>query len=247
MIGEYRVFDAHTHIGQARHSGRRFTAEQMLRVMDAEGIDKALLIPYPVVEDYRAAHEEIAAAARGWPKRFVGAACVPPFLPLREFQEEVARCAGLGFRALKLQPQYQGLNPVSRRSDFFFEAAAVNGLAVIAHTGSGVPFALPSLFIAPARRFPELPIILAHCGGSVYYLETIVAAETCANIYLELSSLMPHHILEILGAVDAGRCMIGSDLPESVKTEIGKIVSLEIGEREKADILWNTAHRLLAT
>ena len=246
MIGGIRVYDAHTHLGAAQHSGRRWTVDAMLRHMDSQHIEKSLLIPFPVVEDFRQAHDEIAAALQSAPDRFAAAACVPPFIAASDFRDEVKRCVALGFTAIKLQPQYHGLNPVSRRSDFFFETALQHRLPVIAHTGSGVPFALPSLFIAPATRYPDLRIVLGHCGGSVYYLEAIVAAGVCPNIFLELSSLMPHHIMEVLESVPASRCMIGSDLPESAATELGKILTLNIPEAAKAHILWGTAARLFS-
>jgi len=78
----------------------------------------------------------------------------------------------------------------------------------------------------------------------VYALEALVAAKVCANIHLELSSLMPHHLGEILGAIAPDRLMIGSDLPESAAAEFGKIVELKIPKKSKRDILWNTARRL---
>lgn len=245
MIQGHKVFDTHTHIGAARHSGRVFTAEEMLRSMDRHGIDRSLLIPFPVVADYRAQHDEIGAAVRQWPDRFAGAACLDPFVAESEFRGEVKRCAErYGFRALKLQPMYQPLNPVSPRSDFFFESARDNGMAVVAHTGSGVPFSLPSLYIAAARRFPDLPIVLGHAGGPLFLLECAVAAEVCPNIYVEVSSLMPHHLAELMRFVPASRLMAGSDLPESVETEIGKIFSLEMSEADRRAILWETGARL---
>ncbi len=217
----------------------------MLAHMDRFGIDRSLLIPFPVVENHREAHDEIARAVRAYPDRFAGAACLYPFIPVKEFRAELRRCAEeLGFRALKLQPQYQALNPVSSSSDFLFEAAVEFRLPVICHTGAGAPFALPSLFIMPARKFPELKIILAHAGGSVYCLESIVAATVCPNIYVELSSLMPHHISEVLSHVPTSRLLIGSDVPESLDTEISKILGLGIERGAKEDIVWNTARRL---
>ena len=84
--------------------------------------------------------------------------------------------------------------------------------------------------------------MLAHCGGGGILLgDAIVAAVFCPNIYLELSSLMPHHVLEVLAHVPASRLMIGSDLPDSLETEMGKILSLKIEEQARRDILWNTA------
>lgn len=216
----------------------------MLRHMDAHGIDRSLLIPFPVVKNHRVAHDEIATAVRAHPDRFTGCACVAPYHA--DFRDELRRCSEeLGFRAVKLQPQYHGLNPVSRNSDFFFEAALEHKLPVVVHTGAGAPFALPSLYIAPALRFPDLVIILGHAGGGLYVLEAIVAARVCPNIYVELSSLMPHHVKEVLAEIPSTRLMIGSDLPESVEVEIGKILGLE-GEEAKRNILWQTAVSLFS-
>lgn len=242
MRDGFRVFDTHAHLGRARHSGRVATADDLLAAMDAAGVDRTLLIPFPVVEDYRREHDEIGAALRAHPDRFAGAACLNPFVPPEEYREEVRRCREVhGFRALKFQPQYQGLNPLSERSDFLFEAALENDMALVCHTGAGAPFALPSLFIHPARRFPDLKIVLAHAGGGVYVLEAIVAAGVCPNIYVELSTLTPHAVMEVLGHVDSTRLMVGSDLPESLETEMGKVLTLPISNDAKRAMLWETA------
>ncbi|HYO80669.1 MAG TPA: amidohydrolase family protein, partial [Bryobacteraceae bacterium] len=113
--------------------------------------------------------------------------------------------------------------------------------------GAGAPFALPSLYIAVARRFPELRIILAHGGGGLYVGECIVAAGVCPNIFVELSSLMPHHLSEVLQHVPSSRLLIGSDLPESVAAEIDKVIGLKVQDVVKRDILWNTAEKLFGT
>ena len=245
MKDNFKIFDAHTHIGVARHSGRRLTADQLLASMDRFGVERSLIIPYPVVEDYRRTHEEIAGAVQGHPDRFAGAACLYPFVPEDDFKSEIKRCAEeFGFRALKLQPKFQPLNPISNRSDFFFEAALEHRMVVVAHTGDGVPFSLPSLFIPPARKFPGLQIVLAHSGGSVFYQEAIVAASVCPNISLELSTLMPQHVAEVAAQVSSDRLMIGSDLPESLEIEMSKILQSELTPAAKSDILWNTAQRL---
>ena len=241
----FRIFDTHTHLGKARHSGRSASASELLAAMDEHGIDRAVAIPFPVVEDYRSEHERIAAAVREHPDRFTGAACLNPFAPLGEFRDEVRRCREeYGFCALKLQPQYHGLNPMLDSSSFFFETALENEMAVIVHTGAGLPFSLPSLCMAPARKFPELTIVVAHCGGGFFLHEAILAASFCPNIVLEMSSLMPHQVLETLAHVPADRLMIGSDLPENIGTEIGKILSLSVPSEQKRLILSGTACRV---
>lgn len=242
MRDGFRLFDTHTHIGRALHSGRVYTADQLVEDMDRYGVDRSVVIPFPMVEDYRAAHDEIGAALRKYPDRLVGTACLNPFIPEGDFRDEVRRCVEqYGFRVLKLQPKFQPLNPLSPRSDFFWETALEHGLTVICHTGDGVPFSLPSLYISPARRYPDLRLVLAHAGGSVYFQESIIAAEVCPNIRIELSTLMPHFVREILAHVPSSRLMIGSDLPESLAAEFGKILGLEVAEEIRQDILWNTA------
>jgi uncharacterized protein len=242
MKDGFRVFDTHTHVGHARHSGRTASADDLLRSMDRHGVDRSVVIPFPVVEDHRREHDLIGRAVRAHPDRLVGAACLNPHLPLSEFRDEVHRCREVyGFRALKLQPQYHGLSPLSAASDFFFETAHANGMAVICHTGAGLPFSLPSLCMMPACKFPNLTIVLAHCGGGIFVQEAILAAVFCPNIVLELSSLMPHHVLEVLAHVPSGRLMIGSDLPESLEIEIGKILTLDVSDEDKRRILSGTA------
>lgn len=241
MRGGFQVFDTHAHLGRALHSGRVATKDGMLRDMDAAGIDRTLLIPFPVVEDFRREHDEIGDALRSHADRFVGAACLNPFIPQDEFRTEVRRCREeYGFRALKFQPQYQGLNPLSERSAFLFETALENDLVLVCHTGTGAPFALPSLFIHVARRYPKLTIVIGHAGGGIYALESIVAAEVCPNVYIELSTLTPHAVLEVLQHISSDRLMAGSDLPESLETEIGKIEGLPISDADKRRILWQT-------
>lgn len=246
MRDGFPIFDTHTHIGTARHSGRRHHAADIVKSMDQFGVNQSVAIPFPVVDDYRKEHDEIGAAIRDYPGRFVGAACLNPFVPEREYRDEVRRCREqYGFRALKFQPQYQGLNPLLESSSFLFETALDNNMALIVHTGTGIPFSLPSMYLLVAKQYPDLKIILAHCGGGGIFLgEAIVAASLFPNIFLELSSLMPHHILEVLLRVPSSRLMAGSDLPENLNIEMSKILQLDIPNEDKKNILCGTACRV---
>ena len=85
MKDGFSIYDTHTHIGLARHTGRRYTVGQLLAAMDGFGVDRSLVIPFPVVEDHPAAHDEIARAVRSHPDRLAGAACLYPFIPKNNF------------------------------------------------------------------------------------------------------------------------------------------------------------------
>ena len=246
MKDGFTLFDTHIHIGTARHSGRRHHAADMIRSMDGFGVDHSMAIPFPVVDDYRKEHDEIGTAIRGYPGRFIGAACLNPFIAEAAFRDEVRRCREQhGFRALKFQPQYQGLNPLLDSSAFLFETALENDLALIVHTGAGIPFSLPSLYLLAAKRYPDLKIVMAHCGGGGIFLgEAIVAATLFPNIYLELSSLMPHQVLEVIRSVGSDRLMAGSDLPENLGIEMSKILQLDVRDEDKRNILNGTARKV---
>jgi len=98
----------------------------------------------------------------------------------------------------------------------------------------------------PARKFPDLTIVLAHSGGGMLVEEAIVAALFCPNIVLDLSSLLPHHVRQVMEHVPSSRLMTGSDLPESLETEIGKIFTLDMPEEDRRNILSATAARVFA-
>jgi uncharacterized protein len=246
MRNGFQIFDTHTHIGCGAHNGISRSAEELLARMDEAGVDRAAVIPFPVLDDCRKAHDLIGAAVADHPSRLVGVAYVYPLTRPPAFRDEVRRCVEeLGFRALKLQPQYQPINPLDQRSAYVFETACEFGLSVICHTGNGVPMALPSLFMPPARQFPDLKVILAHAGGGGLLVgEAIVAALFCPNIYLELSSLMPNHLRQVLTHLPSSRLLIGSDVPENLETEVDKIAGLSVSPDVKQDILWNTAVEL---
>ena len=241
MKDSFFLFDAHTHLGEGRHNGRRHTVDGLIRQMDDFGVDRALVIPFPLVECFRGAHDEIGRAVGAHRDRLVGAACLDPLLPEDVYRTEVRRCVEqYGFRALKFQPQYHHVDPLSARCDVLFGTADEHGLPVVCHTGPGLN-TLPSLFIIPARRFPKLPIVLAHCGGGGLAGEAIVAALVCPNIYLEVSSLLPHQLAGVLQRVDSTRIMVGSDLPENLEAEMTKVLHLNVPREDRANILGGTA------
>ena len=55
---------------------------------------------------------------------------------------------------------------------------------------------------------------------------------------------MPHHLAELLQYVPAKRLMAGSDLPQSVAIEIGKVFSVTLSEADRRALLWETGAKL---
>jgi predicted TIM-barrel fold metal-dependent hydrolase len=51
----------------------------------------------------------------------------------------------------------------------------------------------------------------------------------------------------VLAHVPAERIMIGSDLPENISTEIGKILTLAVSDEQKRSILCTTGCRVFGS
>ena len=146
------------------------------------------------------------------------------------------RCVkDLGFVGVKLHTIGHAVNPLSEDGDLVFATAYELGILAMVHTGPGVPFALPSLCIPAAQKYPGLNIILAHAGFAVFSAEAQVAASVCGNLYLETSWCIGEDIRWMIDTIGPERVMMGFDLPSNVPVEIAKYRALDL-DSEKLTI-----------
>ena len=112
-----------------------------------------------------------------------------------------------------------------------------------------------------AGEFPEQRFVLDHVakpqiaeGRVETWDEGIRELAEADNVWCKLSGMVTEarwhewkpedfrpYLDIVMNAFGPARLMIGSDLPESLETEIGKILGLKIAEEARRDILWNTA------
>ena len=109
------------------------------------------------------------------------------------------------------------------------------------HTGTGIPFALPSMVLPRAKQFPGVTIILSHAGYCVYAQEALIVAQECSNIILEPSWTQPQNIKGMIKALGANRVMMGSDAVINIPVELAKIEAMELNEEEEAYYTAKTA------
>jgi predicted TIM-barrel fold metal-dependent hydrolase len=76
---KYRYIDIHTHVGTFYH-GKELTADGLIRLMDRDGIEKAVILPLvsPESSPYPQTSESALAAARKHPDRLIPFCCVDP-------------------------------------------------------------------------------------------------------------------------------------------------------------------------
>ncbi|MCX8171898.1 MAG: amidohydrolase family protein [Candidatus Bathyarchaeota archaeon] len=236
--------DAHTHLGYDYVFEHDFNLQGLLMGMESNGIYASIVQPGTTfdLETVVKQHNKIAELSKKMPGRIFGMANPNPHLPRCKYCQEIERCVkDLGFVGVKLHPFAHAVNPNSSAGKNVFEAASDLGIPVMVHTGSGVPWSLPSMLIPIAREFPKLKIILAHSGGNLFAEEALIVAEICSNIYLETSWVPSSVIYRFCKVLGPNRVMFGSDHPENVATEITKFRSIGLSRNELEWCLGKTA------
>ena len=206
-------------------------ADRWVRELDAHNVARAALIASVPSDE-----TSVAAAVAKHPDRFVGFFMLDPAMgdPVARARRALGELGLRGiclFPAMHLVPLYE-----DRVQQIVAVAAAHPGTAVFVHCGVlsvGVrkKLGLPSRFdprlgnpLAVARlalAFPQVPFIIPHFGAGLFR-ETLMAADTCSNIYLDTSSsngwvkYTPGLTLETVfrtavSVVGASRLLFGTD------------------------------------
>lgn len=241
------IVDAHAHIGRTKFVGENLDAGRVLKVMDAAGIDKAILLPAlsagePLSADMVA--EEVSKA----PDRLVAFAAVNPKAKnaVDKFEEAVIK---YGAKGLKIHPTFQAL-PADDEIWVYplVEKARELKVPVMFHSGEG-PYATPWQIGLVAMDFPEVTIIMAHMGlNSISYTDgAIKMAKKAKNLILETAGVVyDTPIMKAVNAIGGDRVIFGSDCPiNNPIHEIMKIQVARISDEDKRKILGENLARIL--
>ncbi|HLH24263.1 MAG TPA: amidohydrolase family protein [Chloroflexota bacterium] len=225
------IIDAHMHLGECRIFDNDVTEQALMDALDRNQVDAAIVQPFPGAPDPRAVHDRIANLAAKHPGRIFGLASLSPHCDQDVYYKEVERCVrDLGFVAVKLHTVGHAVNPLHRDGELVFATAAALGVPVMVHTGPGIPFALPSLTLRGAKKYPDTPVVLAHAGALIYTQEAMVTAEMADNIYLETSWIGPPMIGMVIRRLGPERVMFGSDLLPNIPTELVKYRTIGLSD-----------------
>ncbi len=244
-----RILDSHVHLKHGDAARTEYSAETIVRTLDAAGIAKAVVFAMSTTtaESIRMAE---AAAAR-FPDRLIPYVYALPSYEqgvLGQIEDAVLR---RGFRGIKI---HEG---ECRLTEYLIDP-------VIALAGDlGVPCLIDFIGdLDTARRlletFPGTTIIIAHfgrylCTDPALLRRAVSLAETHPNAVLDASGVVClWAIEEAVRRIGSKRILFGTDGPHPLpdlasmaRREIRKIQSLEISEAAKADILGANLARLL--
>lgn len=260
MIDGMLAVDAHCHIGEfhgERYGLRRFTAEDLVARMDANGVDKSVVcyLASPLVDqdDFKRANNAVIEATWKFADRLVGACIVNP--KHGQFaQQEVRRCLQAGLRAVKLQPVLHGsyavdgdlVDPIAKR-------CADAGVPLILHSDFNSRYCTPYQVARVAARYPQLTVVMLHMGldfEALGHLPDI--ARPHRNLFLEVSQTpdSPQAVfVNPARRLGADRVLFGSDLPLlSLEVNLAKLATAErlhgLTKDEKRQMLGANAARV---
>jgi predicted TIM-barrel fold metal-dependent hydrolase len=279
-----RVFDCHVHIqpweqlrpealavmtsGERKDLDRveraRKSPDELLRLMDDEGVERAALINYvapEVMGFHETVNDWVCAFVRGHEDRLVAVGSVHPQLTL-DAGEEAERIFDLGVRMLKLHPPHQVFAANAYRDGDealgkIYHAAQAAGRPVMIHTGTSVfpgarnRYADPMAADDVAVDFPHLKLILAHAGRPLFMPTAVFLARRHPNVHLDLSGIPPKKLLEYLPRLEdlADKSLWGTDYPSpgvlSMKRNVEDFLTLPLSEQARRRILFDNGDRLI--
>ena len=202
--------------------------EHLLRRLDADGIERAVLVNYPSPDLMGFTHrvnEYVAQYCEAAPDRLIPMGGVHPRL-CDDAAGEVRRAAGMGVRALKIHPPHMAVEPNAYLHGLdalraIYEEAQRLRMPVMIHTGTsifpgarsraGEPMAVDDV----AVDFPDLRIVIAHGGRPLWMEQAFFLVRRFPNVFMDVSSIPPRKILEYFPrlAEIADKALYGSDWP----------------------------------
>ncbi|TCO62441.1 amidohydrolase family protein [Actinocrispum wychmicini] len=206
------------------------TLGELLDVMDAEGVDHAVMhAETEHGESADALNEALVKVIAAHPTRFtgVGAVDTSPARPTR-IARQVAAAADAGLVGVSVQPAFSGLDIDDRALYPMYARAEELNLVVALHTGITYSRMHPirheraELLDQVACDFPDLRLIACHAGWP-WVAEYCAVARRHPTVFLEFGGLAPKYVAKpgsgwdplfgMMGNVLADQVLYGTDWP----------------------------------
>ena len=190
------VIDAHVHIATSGQENPRARVENVIKNMDANGIDLAVCFPFSAGLEKQ---KKLAELTAPYPGRFIRLAFINP--NDADAKDQLLYCLDeLGCRGMKLHPWFGNfsladiglLRPL-------MEILDKRHLYVVIHCTSEDYRVHPVMFERLGQEFPNVIIQMAHMGEVMAGEYAIAAAKRVPNVYLDtaITSFMAVvHVLE---------------------------------------------------
>lgn len=233
------------------------TADSLLDSMDRAGIHTSVILPAVTnVKQFdsiiRFAH---AINERDYPKdrpRLFSIAGIHPDMP--DYKEKLTLIHRMGFRGIKIHPDYQGVFFDDIRYMRILDKASELGLFTITHAGFD-PYSPGKVHCTPERVRRVLDeaapqkLILAHMGCNEFYdksEELLVGQDLYMDTAYSLCHMDRQQLCRMIKNHGAHRILFGTDSPWTDQAEsVSVLRSLPLKDEEREQILWKNGAELL--
>lgn len=241
------IFDASVCLGHPHVPGVH-GAEEILRIMDRAGVERAAIQGFEVVQNFhwRESNDRVAAACRAHPDRFVGWGSLNHY----EGPDEADRIADIGLRGIKIFTSW-GFTPGTGLIERFYvpiaEKCRDSGMAFgIEHEGH-----MPTLGGAVysdcmvADALPNRPVLMSRCWSWAFWPDYLAAMAECPNLIIEVGVVPSHWIRKAVEEAGPDRVVFGSWWPEHDPAAVlAQVRELGLSKEDEGKILGGTASGL---
>ena len=243
------ILDSHVHLKHGDLARTEYPTETIIDVMDKVGIAKSVV--FAICTTTKRSIEMATAAVEKYPGRLIPYVYALPNYERPAIKEIEEVLDGGQFKGIKIHAGECRL--AEYIVDPVFELAAKYDVPCLVDCLGDYPVAERL-----ARKFPRTKFIVAHIGR---FLSTdkklldrfIGLAKEHPSVFLDTSGVvLLEKIEKAVAEIGSRRMLWGTDGPDKkpdtvtfAQTELDKILGLGISEQDKADILGQTARRLL--
>jgi predicted TIM-barrel fold metal-dependent hydrolase len=244
-----RAIDVHAHWGNLPMPMRETTLPELLRVMDANDIERIVVssseaICYDMGSGNRSVAELVAQSSRVFGYIFLNPN------RLADSFEEIERYAPdprfVGVKMYSGAYIGQPLNCPGHRKFLERVAAKFPRLVVLFHCGENDPNNFANIREL-AQEFQTVRFIMGHMGSALWS-QALGAARDQKNIFAEICAPVPARTRteDAAKALGADRVLFGSDYPIiNPAYMLGTVLGADLSDEQRRQILYENARRLL--
>jgi hypothetical protein len=207
---------------------RLITADDLVRSMDENGVDKSVTFGFPWKKDsfYQKNNDAVLESVNKFPDRLIGLCCMDMYSP--GAAKEVERCLDAGLSGVGELAFYQsGIEPDALKLlEPVMALCRQKNVPVMSHTNEPVGHQYPgktpntlSQIYELAKAFPDNRIILAHWGGGIFFYTLLKkeVKDVLKNIYYDTAAspflYSPAIYQAAINMAGLDKILMGTDYP----------------------------------
>ncbi|MFQ6043322.1 MAG: amidohydrolase family protein [Candidatus Poribacteria bacterium] len=256
MIIDVNAYLGHWPFRQLRYN----TAEELIELMDSNGIDKAVVSSINAIfyKNCQSGNEELTEQTREYRDRFIPFATLNPMYP--GWEEDFERCVeGFDMRGIRMFPHYHNYKLTDDASVRLIHKATLRGM----------PVSIPLRVVDRRQRhwldsardlsLPEIEEIIKQCPDTNFILTNGIGWENSqlaqneffksCNFLIEISrltSVLQESIPQLLDALGPTKLAFGTGIPfKYPRPATLKMEILTASEEVKERIYWRNIAEIL--